>query len=325
MNAPSTIQPPDALATRVGGSPESYHDIAEYHRERIISLLPSDWTWDGKRILDFGCGPGRTLSEFSVDAQRAAFFGCDIHAESIAWASVNLPQFTFIRNEEHPPVELPSGSFDLVFGVSIFTHLTEYWSGWLAEVHRLLRPGGLAIFSFLGEAMWDRLVADGGGVWDEDEIGMMVTGLGRPWDSGGPNVFHSEWWLREHWGRGFEVLELRARDTWHGVEGHGWIALRRGNDEVTAADLQRVNAADPREARAMARNLRYLMSEAGEAAAHADRLQRETAELRAEVERLRRDLLAVASSRSWRLTAPLRSMAQATRERLTRRRWRGRS
>jgi SAM-dependent methyltransferase len=318
MSSPSTIQPPDALASRVGGSPETYRDIAQFHRERIISLLPADWIWDGKRILDFGCGPGRTLSEFSGEAQRAEFFGCDIHAESIAWAIVNLPQFTFVRNEERPPVDLPSSSFDLVFGVSIFTHLTEYWSGWLSEVHRLLRPGGLAILSFLGEAMWDRLVASGG-KWDEDEIGMMVTGLGRPWNSGGPNVFHSDWWLREHWGRGFEVLELRARDAWHGVEGHGWIALRRGNDEVTAAEFQRVNAADPREARAMARNLRYLMSEAGEHLAHTERLQRETAELQAELERLRRELSTVLSSRSWRLTAPLRSVAQAARERRTRR------
>ena len=34
---------------------------------------------------------------------------------------------------------------------------------------------------------------------------MLVTKTWNPLDSGGPFVFHSEWWLREHWGRAFEI------------------------------------------------------------------------------------------------------------------------
>jgi SAM-dependent methyltransferase len=306
LTGAATTQPPDRLATRVGGSPEGYREIARFHRERIVSLLPPDWSWDGKRVLDFGCGPGRTLSEFSAEAEQADFVGCDIHAESLDWARANLPRFTFVQNREQPPVDLPAGSFDLIYGVSVFTHLTDHWAGWLAEVHRLLRPRGLGIFSFLGEALWQPFGAGVHADWIEDETGMLVTLPGRSWDEGGPNVFHSEWWLREHWGRGFEIVELRARDTWHGAEGHGWIVLRRGDGEITAEQLERIDPSEPREARALARNLRLLTWEARGQTEHVESMNRELAQLRAELD-------GVYAGRSWRITAPLRGAGEVVR------------
>lgn len=311
MTGQVVTQPPDRLATRVGGSAEGYREIARFHRERIVSLLPADWSWDGKRVLDFGCGPGRTLSEFAAEAERAAFVGCDIHAESLDWARAHLPGFTFVQNAEQPPLDLPGGSFDLVYGVSVFTHLTEHWAGWLAEVHRLLRPGGLGVFSFLGEALWQPFGAGARTDWVEDETGMLVTLPGRSWDDGGPNVFHSEWWLREHWGRGFEIVELRARDTWHGAEGHGWIVLRRGESELSAEELERIDPSEPREARSLARNLRILIAEAQAQGQHVEHLESEN-------EALRTQLDTVYSGRSWRLTAPLRALGDAARVRLER-------
>lgn len=290
MTSPATSQPPGLLATRIGGSAEGYGEIARFHRERIVSLLPSDWSWDGKRVLDFGCGPGRTLSQFAAEAEVAEFHGCDIHAESIAWATANLPQFRFFSNREEPPLDVPSASFDLVYGVSVFTHLTEHWAGWLAEVHRILEPGGLAIFSFLGEPMWRAFGLGESEPWLDDETGMLVTGLGNPWDRGGPNVFHSEWWLREHWGRGFEFLELRSRDTWNGVEGHGWLVMRREEGDVTPEQLARLDPAETREAPALARNLALLMPEvrlqAETQAAEIARLERATRTYAAGIERL---------------------------------------
>lgn len=284
MPARSTTQPPGPLTSRIGGSAEGYRDIARFHHERITSLLPADWSWEGKRVLDFGCGPGRTLSEFATEAQEADFHGCDIHAESIAWAKANHPEFTFFVNREEPPLDLPGGCFDLVYGVSVFTHLTEHWSGWLAEMHRILKPGGLAIFSFLGEAMWNAIRPAGGEAWNDDATGMLVTELGNPWETGGPNVFHSEWWLREHWGRGFEVAELRPRDSWRGVEGHAWVVLRRGEGRLSAQDLARLDPQEQREAPALARNLRLLMREVP---ARSEKSHERIAQLEAELERQR--------------------------------------
>ena len=223
------------------------------------------------------------------------------------------PLATFLRNGEEPPLDLPANSFDLVYAVSVFTHLTEHWSGWLAEMHRLLRPGGLGVFSFLGEMLWEVSGAGRFTEWVDDETGMMVTGLGRTWDEGGPNVFHSEWWLREHWGRGFEVLDLRPRDMWKNVPGHGWISLRRKEGNLSPEELERFDPSNPREARAMARNLRILMHEAGDRAQHTENLQHDAASLRQQLETIYR-------GRSWKLTAPLRAAADAGRQRLAERR-----
>lgn len=70
--------PPTGLAARVGPG-ESDDPLEAYEREgaavrtRIEKLLPEDWTFDGKRVLDFGCGSARVLRHFLPEADRAEF------------------------------------------------------------------------------------------------------------------------------------------------------------------------------------------------------------------------------------------------------------
>ena len=45
--------------------------------------------------------------------------------------------------------------------------------------------------------------------WSEDRIGMNVMTPSLGWEQGGPAVFHSRWWIEAHWGRLFEIEELR--------------------------------------------------------------------------------------------------------------------
>ena len=56
--------PPPELMHRVGRIDDPdvaavYEAIGRHSRARIERLLPADWFWDGKRVLDFGCGAGR--------------------------------------------------------------------------------------------------------------------------------------------------------------------------------------------------------------------------------------------------------------------------
>jgi hypothetical protein len=44
-------------------------------------------------------------------------------------------------------------------GLSVFTHIDRYESGWLAEVRRVLEPGGYAYFTIHSEDTWARLPA----------------------------------------------------------------------------------------------------------------------------------------------------------------------
>ena len=58
------------------------------------------------------------------------------------------------------------------------------------------------IATFLGEGIWDALVGE---PYVEEAVGMTTL---RHWTLADAWVFHSEWWLREHWGRAFEVAEI---------------------------------------------------------------------------------------------------------------------
>jgi SAM-dependent methyltransferase len=293
-------------------------------RARLERLLPADWSWEGKRVLDFGCGAGRTLRHFLDEAERGEFYGCDIDGPSIAWLTEHLsPPLHVFQSGETPKLPQPNGFFDLVYAFSVFTHLTDHSAGWLLELHRVLKPNGLLLATFLSEPHWGIF---GQGDWDEDRVGMNVIKKWNAWDDGGPVVFHSEWWIREHWGRAFDVLGLERRDP-EDAEGQGATLLRRRPEQLQRADLERPSD-DPRELLALQLNVEQLHREAGElfaqllevTAAHEElarnlepyeQLRRNFAALEAERQRLATELARISQSRSWRLTAPLRAAAAA--------------
>jgi SAM-dependent methyltransferase len=259
-------------------------------RQIITAMLPADWTWDGKRVLDFGCGVGRVLRHFAPEAGAAEFTGCDIHGPSIEWVQQNLcPPFHAFQCSEEPSLPQPDGYFDLIYSISVYTHLTDHWAGWLLEHHRVLSEGGLLLVSFLGEGMIGPLIGE---QWDERRIGMNALWAGRPWDTGGPIVFHSPWWLQSHWGRAFEIVSLLPHAGDDAPVGHGMILLRRKPVRPSVEELERLEPGEEREITALAH--------------HAEQLRLETLDLRAYVEQLQRTV-------SWRLTKPLRAAKRIAR------------
>jgi SAM-dependent methyltransferase len=256
--------PPIELLQRVGRIEEpdlagTYVATGRRLRTRLERLLPDDWSWEGKRVLDFGCGAGRTLRHFLDEAERGEFYGCDIDGPSIAWLSKHLsPPLHAFQSGETPKLPQPDGFFDLVYAFSVFTHLTDHWAGWLLELHRVLKPNGLLLATFLSEPHWK---AYGQGEWDEDRVGMNVLTTWKPWEEGGPSVFHSEWWIREHWGRAFEVMVLERNDP-DDPQGQGVTLLRRRPERLQPADLEQP-ANDSRELASLRRNIEQLHHEAG--------------------------------------------------------------
>ncbi len=251
----------------------SYRAVGRDSRTTILQLLGAegvDFAFAaGTRVLDFGCGSGKVMRHFLPEAEVCELWGCDIDERSVDWinATLNPPLHAF-TNDELPPLDQPSESFDLVWSVSVFTHLTDHWAGWLAELHRVLRPGGLAIVSFLGGAMYEVWT---GQSWEPDRIGMAVLDHNQGWDLGGPTVFHSPWWLREHWGRAFEIVQMREGSA---PREHGLVLLRRRSDvEVTPELLERVDAArEPREVDALRQQVRLLHDESARLRAQRDAL-----------------------------------------------------
>ncbi|MEA2154022.1 MAG: hypothetical protein QOE11_162 [Solirubrobacteraceae bacterium] len=271
---PAAPLPPHALAIRAGVPDPadvlaSYRAVGRDSRATILDLLGSEWSFEGRRVLDFGCGSGKVMRHFLREAATCELWGCDIDARSTDWINAALsPPLHAFANGEAPPLDVPEGRFDLVWSVSVFTHLTDHWAGWIAELHRVLAPGGLAIISFLGGAMYEVWTGE---EWDEDCVGMAVLDYEQDWERGGPTVFHSPWWLREHWGRAFEIVQLRE-----GIapREHGLVLLRRRpGPPVSAAALERIDpAAEPREVDALRHQVRMLQRESRHLRAQRDAL-----------------------------------------------------
>ena len=232
--------------TRVGRVPNmdvgfAYVRIGEMLKSTVIELLGPEWSWEGRRTLDFGCGSGRLLRQFLDEARSAEFHGSDIDEELVSWARKHLcPPIADVRvNREQPPLDYPDDHFDLVTGLSVFTHIADGWSDWLLELRRVLKPDGLLIATFLDSMVARTLTSVR---WDEERVGMSAFGFANL-ETSLPNVLHSRWWLREHWGRAFEIVELRPGDE---TQSHGWAVLRAREVELTPEQVEREDPDDRR-------------------------------------------------------------------------------
>ena len=292
--------PPFELATRVRPLHEFSEPIAAYEqmgaqtKEALSGLLPDGWSFEGKKVLDFGCGAGRTLRHFLAEAETAELWGSDLDAASIEWLETNLcPPLHAWRSSAGPPLGLEHRSFDLIWAISVFTHLTLASIPWLLELHRLLNPDGLLIATYYGRWNSDFLAGE---PWDENRIGMNILHHNVDWDHGGPVVLMSDWWVREHWGRAFEVLEIEPQ-----IDNMSWALLRKRDVDLTIEDIERPSD-DPREYEAVRHNLRQVRSE----------LDEQTRQSAVRLNELRSDY---ESSLSWRITRPLRALKKKRRQR----------
>lgn len=316
--------PPDDLMERIGpgggDARETYLRTGQESRLLIESHLGEEWDWAGKRSLDFGCGSGRIIRQFADVAHLGDFFGCDIDQPSIEWLQSELePPFSFITCGKSPPLDYDAQSFDLIYAFSVYTHLTDEWAAWMLEHHRLLKPDGHLLVTFLGPGMMEPLIGE---PWDEERIGMNSLFHGHPWSLGGPISFNSLWWIRAHWGRAFEIVSLNPElpaDSW--VQ-HGVALMRKREVDLTEGDLIAPEADEPREFAA-------LLHQAAQLARESERLRDEERGLRDELiqahstlkretrraDKAESELHALLGSRSWRLSEPIRQAANRLRQR----------
>jgi SAM-dependent methyltransferase len=320
--------PPVELMRRVapldsdkGDAAADYEAAGRAVKHFIISQLPEGWTWEGKRVLDFGCGAGRVLRHFLPDARHAEFWGSEIDEPSVRWIDQHLsPPLRVIHHGESPPLRAPAGHFDLIYAMSVFTHITDEWSAWLVELHRLLAPDGLLLATFLGR---DMIGALAGERWSDERIGLNVTRCGMSWDQGGPNTFISPWWLRAHWGRAFEIVRLEpvGYDSGDPRGVHGFALLRRKSVEISREELEAPQPGEPRELHAARHNVRQLARELTRVRETLDRALADNRRLAGYLEsseRHWRDTAewweqvaeSILQSRTWRLTEPLRRLAR---------------
>jgi SAM-dependent methyltransferase len=229
--------PPSAVRARSGSPSVSTYVLAglEAADELNAVLNKFDHSFgDFERIFDFGAGAGRVLRHVTKrGGGRTRYFGSDVDAEAIAWAQENLPDAEFKVNAYRPPLPYDDDSFDCVYALSIFTHLNEALQfEWLRELHRVMRPGGIAILTTHGayayeECRTGRVVSNTRGcserISDHGDLGeerFVYEGYEiSNWNQRDfPGIddtfgmtFHSETYVKERWSEIFDVLGVVPR------------------------------------------------------------------------------------------------------------------
>ena len=138
------------------GTPGFFADLDQYHFEKLhhlLDLIHFD-EWAGKDVLDVGCGAGVEVVRFARAGARVT--GVDIAASAVALARQNLDQQGLkatldVADGEQLPC--PDASFDLVFAHGVVQYTGDD-RRMVAEIHRVLRPGGLAVFQGYNRRSW---------------------------------------------------------------------------------------------------------------------------------------------------------------------------
>jgi SAM-dependent methyltransferase len=119
-----------------------FRDAYETHAGRIA---------DARKVLDFGCGWGRIIRFFLKDVEPSRLYGCDPVEEMIRLCEQHNKWCSFTRIGTGPPTPFEDDSFDMVYGHSVFSHLSEEMhETLLLELRRILRPGGLLVMTTRG-------------------------------------------------------------------------------------------------------------------------------------------------------------------------------
>jgi ubiquinone/menaquinone biosynthesis C-methylase UbiE len=97
----------------------------------------------GRQILDVGCGAGPIAVK--LRDRGATVTGFDSSAEMLELARKRLGPDTDLRVADlNSPLPYPDGAFDDVIAALVL-HYLEDWTGPLAELRRVLKPGGRLI------------------------------------------------------------------------------------------------------------------------------------------------------------------------------------
>jgi ubiquinone/menaquinone biosynthesis C-methylase UbiE len=122
---------------------------AYYNKPEILRLAGDV---SGRRVLDAGCGSG-PLSEALRDG-GAVVSGFDASAAMVDLARERLGDDADVRGADlGEPLPYADGEFDVVVA-SLVLHYLEDWSGPLAELRRVLKPGGRLIVSVIHPSVY---------------------------------------------------------------------------------------------------------------------------------------------------------------------------
>jgi SAM-dependent methyltransferase len=214
-------------------------DYVEVGRSQVRRLIDHAGLQPQDRILDVGCGLGRTARALRETMGPTGLYdGVDVVKDIVRWCQQNLTRVDPRLRFHHAPVRSglysPQGSidareyrfpfadssFDFVVAESLFTHLSaDEARSYLTEIGRVMRPGAtLCVSVFLLDAAARAAIAEG----RSDH--RFATARGDDWieDPEQPLLavaFASEWFSSALAAAGLEPARPVAEGAWRGALG----------------------------------------------------------------------------------------------------------
>jgi SAM-dependent methyltransferase len=149
------------IATQPVGTAGFFHELAEYRFDKL-RYLPQvvDFSaYQGKRLLEVGCGVGIDLVRFA--RAGAIVTGVDLAevAIDLARKNVALDGLTAdLRIMNGEDLEFEDGSFDVAYAHGVLQYTVDA-PRMISELHRVVRPGGEAILMVYNKYSWLSLLS----------------------------------------------------------------------------------------------------------------------------------------------------------------------
>jgi ubiquinone/menaquinone biosynthesis C-methylase UbiE len=139
------------------GSREFFDELDAYRFDKLHYLprLVDFAAYRGRTVLEVGCGIGTDLVRFARGG--AIVTGVDLSSTAIDLARKNFALHgvgaSDLRVANGEALPFPDNSFDVVYGHGVVQYTADP-SRLIAECHRVLRPGGEAIFMVYNRISW---------------------------------------------------------------------------------------------------------------------------------------------------------------------------
>ncbi|MFL7892988.1 MAG: class I SAM-dependent methyltransferase [Anaerolineales bacterium] len=144
------------VATEPIGSPGFFDQLDAYRFDKLRYLpqLVDFGGYSGKRLIEIGCGVGIDLVHFAKG--EAQVTGIDLSEVSIGLAQANFSQRGLdadLRVMNGEAMEFEDNCFDVVYAHGVLQY-TAHAESMMAEIYRVLKPGGEAIMMVYNRNSW---------------------------------------------------------------------------------------------------------------------------------------------------------------------------
>lgn len=125
-------------------------ELARFYDKRLRTIRQALAGYTFTKVLDAGCGDGE-IGKLLKERMRVDVYGIDISKKGVAIARKKGLKAKVADMSKKIPY--PTGSFDLVISSATIEHVLNP-DGFLCEIYRVLKPGGIALISTPNLAFW---------------------------------------------------------------------------------------------------------------------------------------------------------------------------